>query len=608
MSEHQLTLGTGFDLIGGTGDGWMVETIAEGMNFGSASPVDVVTATLLQDGAVETTDRWENRDLTFGVLITGETLSGLARGEAALYAELARRSTLTWTPPDGLGLPSVYEVLTSWAEFEFDDWGEMKPVDVGRRFVVRLRCAPWARSVDEVLVESITGGVAPPAEATETVDACTSPTGWAVSSRSNTAPDGDAGLTGPTVSGGAIVGGFTWATEPWLWPTLFTNVSLTRTGLSADMDDTRFLVIETDWSSPISGLMTKQTFRVNGEVVNPAAQVGSKIYIDCAEIATVTSVEVEVRFSYTTRYDATMTVRVHEIIRTNQPPTIGTGRQQFRSLPVYGAARTQGSLQIEHETLPLGQVLVYTNVEDGSGYQPACRQYRSGGATAVVDGQTASGFRSPMTPSAPEVYTIPAARVPAGTYELLTRVRSASTGTPIVGASAVTLIGGVSAAPASTSAIVALTANVWSVQSLGLLTLPPTALPKETSASVRITVTPSVNMDIDDLWICNLTTGALTRVDCGTAGSPSPGGPFNRLWIDTATLEWPRPAIWVGTEPDRSDARHVDSSECQAAGTHTLPPGAVNVFAMTSGAPYAAVRGRYHPRWPNNAGDVPQAS
>lgn len=602
MSDHQLTLGS-FDLIRGEGNGWKVETIAEGMDFGSAAPVDVVTRTLLQDGSIVSTDRWENREMTFGVLITGADLGSLAAGEVLLYAELAKRNQLVWTPPDGWGPATVFDVLTSWADFEFNDWGEMEPGTIGRRFVVRLTCAPFARSLGEETIEAVAAGEPLPVEETFTVDDCSTDTGWSAAFETGSGP-GYSNFGPDATAEDQVVAGTNWNDMGSVirYPTLDGFLSLRRSGLTSDMTDTPYLVVDT-FVSVAAGTGWISEVKVNDVPVPVMARIGSKLYFDCRHIATLTSVDITAYVRWSTRSGALgWALWVQDITRTNVPPFIGTGRQQFRSLAVRGAARTEVSLRIMHDTSALGEVLVYTNAADEQrGYQPACREFRvPGGVEPTPDSSTASGAYSTVNVGSPEVYDVPAQTLPPGTFLIMGRFRRAVTGPLLIGASARTRIGGADSDQVTTGDIISMTAGEWQIAALGRLTLPPTAVPPVTDAVVRISVEPTAEVQIDDLWLFHTTLGALTWVNCGT-GTPAPGGPFNRLWLDTATLDWPRPAIWMGTEADGSDRRHADSSEVRAFGTHTFPPTEVNVFTVTSNAENAAASGRYTPAWPNNA-------
>lgn len=146
-----------------------------GLNRGRPVPVVSVVQTLLQDGTSERVDREDNRDVTVLIGIAGADSHALAEYEATLRTEVAReRNTLAWTPPDGFGATSVFDVL--WADLQpFDDDGwDLDEVLRGRRlYALALRCLPFARSVDEVEVTAT-----PTAASPTVVDAGTNAANW----------------------------------------------------------------------------------------------------------------------------------------------------------------------------------------------------------------------------------------------------------------------------------------------------------------------------------------------------------------------------------------------------------------------------------------------
>lgn len=580
---HALALGS-FDLIEGEQDGWTVETIAEGMSFGAAEPREVVIQTLLQDGDAVEIDSYGNRVLTFGILIKGADSADVAAGAAALDAEVGIPNTLSWTPPDGWGATTVFDVVTSSKSFEFDDWGEMEPTKWGRRFVLTLTCAPFGRSADETVVEAIADGEAPPTPVSDVLDDCTSTTGWAIS-------------PGNTVSlaSGHLQAAATTGTTPQV-------MALTRTfGAPEAVTDTQYLYVDWDPSAFTTGslralvdMTTELTLVAAGPSDdNPGF---TRVWFEAltVPISSLTFMWTRTRVTHVTAFA--------EVGRTNVNPFIGSGRQQFRSLLVGGSARTQGSLQISHETDALGEVLAYTNADDGSGYQPACRQYRvSGNASPTPDASTASGSFEPLDGGASVTFDIPARALPAGTYVLVARIRG--TGAAITGVSwsAATRVGTTDMLTETGAKIIG-TQATWTMHEVATVTLPPVALPPSSEAVVRVKLSSTNDLDLDELWLFNIDIGSYTHVSCGTA-APSAGGSSNRLWIDTATLDWPFPAIWLGTEADRSDARHaVSVTEAKATGRHVLAAGDVNLFTFTSNAENAAASLSFHKRWMDLAG------
>lgn len=126
-------------------DGYWFELLADGMTPGSPEAVKAVVATLMRDGEDERITRYGNRTFTFRVAVRAPDSEALHRGEAALAAELGGRSTITWMPPDGYGALTVYDVLNSTMDPEFDDLGLLRsPLQMV--YSVTATCLPWPRS------------------------------------------------------------------------------------------------------------------------------------------------------------------------------------------------------------------------------------------------------------------------------------------------------------------------------------------------------------------------------------------------------------------------------------------------------------------------------
>lgn len=593
----ELVLGT-FAMKGGGNAFYRVETIAEGMDFGDAEGRDVILETLLQDGAVITRDGYGNRVVTFGVLITARAdgTLGLAIGERDLAAQIGRRNQLVWTPPDELGPPAVYTVVMSSLSFDFNDWGALKPGTVGRRYQVTLTCKPFVNSINKTIVEAIGSGELPPVEDTHLVDDC-----------SATFPPG------PSGGGWEVVDSVTQ-----IWGTGFIrvqqdaqntsdgiqHVGVRRVGV-IDVSTSPYLMIDITpgVSSSIAGT---PTLLVSGGLGSPRPAIGTgpspdvpgavRCWFDVSAVTAISSFTLFVPV-YAAPY-LTHRFNVNRVERTNLPPFVGTGRQQFRTLTIPGSARTEGSLQIWHDTSSLGLVAAYSNVADGSGYQPPCRRHRNPGfgGTVESDTSTASGSLSPLNAATPETYDIPATAVPEGTYAPMARLKADVAGYYNVTITASLLVGTNPLGTVTVTKSVNL-ATGWRLIPLGALPLPPVAVPPGTDTKVRVQLSAAGAVDVDDLYLFNLTVGALTLVDCGT-GAPSAGGPANRLWIDTATLDRTYPTMWVGTEADGSDKHHVSGVDTvRSEQPHRWPPGEINLFTLTDNALFAAAQLEFYESW-----------
>lgn len=190
---HDLQLG-GLNLIGRVpqGEDYRITTQGDEASWGNPVSVTRTIKGLLQDGARVALESWDNREAFLRITVEGDTAAGLAAGEAALMAELGKRNTLTWTPPQGFGPPTVFEVAWSEMDHEFVDVHEL----LGRRtYGVRLTLAPFARSVEETVVEAVTGSDEPVVETV--LDDGSDATDWSgtVAGEPATVEQGDGAVT-----------------------------------------------------------------------------------------------------------------------------------------------------------------------------------------------------------------------------------------------------------------------------------------------------------------------------------------------------------------------------------------------------------------------------
>lgn len=180
VARHRLDVASAqgtLDLVNADGHraAFWFRTLAGGFDLGTPEAVKVIVESLMRDGDDSRISRHGNRSVTFQVQICGADLAAVAEGEAALWRVLSGRAEVTWTPPDGFGEPTVFEVLNAALSHRVDDVAEVR-VGVKRRlYEVTLECAPWGRSVDQETVVFSTA-VATPA----VVDDCTSTGSWAL--------------------------------------------------------------------------------------------------------------------------------------------------------------------------------------------------------------------------------------------------------------------------------------------------------------------------------------------------------------------------------------------------------------------------------------------
>jgi hypothetical protein len=591
-----LVLGA-FNLIQSNG---AARVLAEGTSWGAPVPIEIAINSFLQDGAVVVTQGHDNREVNVRVRFYGDNLAALAVQEAALFGELEKPNTLTWTP-DGGQPASVFVVVTS-SLLQNDESmvGEVQSKP-WRTYSVRLLCEAFTRSVSPFT----SVGVAPGGATTTTLDTCGATTGWTAT------VDGVAGTVtsaaGPpttiAVSSAAVIGSHTLTLQKtfaattsttnllvvdWL-PVPAVGASLTATG------DGTNLPLFAEAASPTSGY-TRTWFKV------AAASLAVTKFTMASTGSDLTSPDAS----------AARTLRIDNVAVTDVQPVTGTNRQQYRSLIVPGSARTRGSLAIESATAALGDgTLVYVYPKDGSttGYSPSLRQFRLSGNTVTTDAALVSGASEPLNGS-PVIFSVPIGLFPRGSYLLVGRLATSGGGTPFVGYQYATRFGGtfIDASPALGRTITTTTA--YQTSAIARLQLPSVDLDpaaQSAGAVMYLAVQTTVGAaTYDEFWLFNTTIGQLTWVDCGT-GAGAVGGSSRRLYLEPATVTTPRPLVRVGHSADRSDSHYpvslvggVTVSNVRSWQSPEFKPSQVNVLAVTPNATDAVITLGGYAHWHTN--------
>lgn len=597
MSDPRLIFGD-VDLLG-VGKGFELEAAGSeaGTGFGNPVPITKAIASFLQDGALVATTRHDNREMPLFLTVRAETPSGLAAGEAAIVAECnqlaaGKRRALQWTPPNGAPT-CVFDVVAAQLELDFDDFVEVS--DLERRYKLTLTTLPFARSK-----KAISYVVPSPATSVveEVISDGTSLTGWNYGGASGVDPDSQWELQ--TNGGNLHLFRESWNNIP---GGTSQASFLEHDGLAVDMTNKPYLRINMWGGAAVSnGSYSPLTISVylNGSST-PASVVavnGNEYVYDASHISTLNKVRIVFNRSLTTTGMFTIDNYVDYVLASNSTVHAPTGRQNARQIPVVGSARSEASLIVADAAAALGSVLVYTTSEPNA-VQPQLRPWKVSGPTATNDSTLVSGERSNL--STAHDFDLPAAGVPAAGYLLVVRIRNNN------GAVGDALNWSASSRMGTTT-IDTVTgpgllldpdiSGVWQLLALDVLTLPPAQLGAD--GFVRIRLSATVSVDLDEAWLFNLENGQLTWVDCGS-GTPAVGGPSSRLWVDSASVDDPKPSIWRGTKDTRSDAIHAGIAT-HAWGAHEFVPPLVNVFTVTTDSTAADVTLNYYPRWHTHAG------
>lgn len=181
MTSRRLDLtysGGTLDLVCADGaDEYWFETLANGFGVGSPQAVKVIRQSLMRDGSDSYISRYDNRTITFAVAVNSADLLGVQLGEQALAFACAGRAQLSWTPPDGIGATTVYEVLNADFAPSVDDLQWVRPGKKQTVYTLTLECEPFGHSVD---LRTVTFSPATPT--ITTLDAGSATTNFSVAS------------------------------------------------------------------------------------------------------------------------------------------------------------------------------------------------------------------------------------------------------------------------------------------------------------------------------------------------------------------------------------------------------------------------------------------
>lgn len=540
--------------------GVVYRVMSQETNWGNPVPVTVALLSLMRVGSDVAYDRTDNREPVLRITIEADDSDLLAQGERALQLECERANTLTWIPPDGAGLPSVFDIVWSSLELAFDDLQELLQQRV---YLVRLQALPHARAEDLVVTPAI------PAPTTTTyalVDNCSALSGagftWSATSASSTVTID----TGKVKVVGAHLGSPFYAGTQRLGA-----VSLTTPYLAYDISST----------VPIAGVdmfgnSPPDDFTFTLAAVADLGGGTSRYFFAAPPGRTSASLlTFRVLGTYDTGVD---TFWIDQVQTADAIPFLGTARQKAMSLIPGGSVRATGNLQIAHATNALGKTIVYTH-PSGTGYLPPLRPWRVSSEAVTVDSTLVSGSRNATGPAS-TVYRLPVAVVPEGRVEVWAWLRETSSA-PI----ARTITWDVASFMGSTllstnnktTSVTFAVLNTWYLVPLGAAVSPPLLLGP--SGFVSVAINGGSTVQVDEAYLFATDQGRLTIVDCAT-GSPAVGGPSNRLWIDGPSLDEPNGAVFRGFAADRSDAWHPGAL-ASVWQVHDFEPTGTNVFVVT---------------------------
>lgn len=599
IPTHALTFGA-LNLIGSPADvatqGYWFGAEGDDADWGNQVPITQAIVSWLQDGAIVALQGYDNRDMFIRVRVSGGDDAALAAGEAALFGETGKRNLLIWTPPGVNAAASVFSVVMSNLELITDDLAD---VAYRRTYGLRITAEPFARSTELVTV-SIPAPDVDVVQTSTTVDDASSIDDWELAVEAlDPLYVGD-----PILFEGRLYGA--WQNIP---ISGVTRLTLYRSDLAVSLATERYFRIDLS----ILGEQAAVTpdlpvgFFINDDVILPALQDGNIYWFDAAEIigtgTTVVSFAVQVRFTSANSSNQVQ-VGIGGITQSNVLGDQTNYKQMFRTIPVAGAARTQGNLALVAEgEAGLGMALIYTCPAIPGLVQPSLRSRLVPGPTETPDEDTVSGAYSDLA----DVHTfdVPASGLIPGGHLLLVRFNGAEGDIdpefatyPIDIKWSATSRQGAIDLPGNqggTVAIPLLLGGSWQVHPVAGMNLPPRKLGADGVVRIELqclTGDTEVGFPfvMDEAWLVNVETGRLTLLEAGDR---------TRLWLDAATVETPVPSVWLGIAENRSDSYHA-GPELQAFGNHEFVPAAMNVFTALSDSAEVSMEFSHYPRFPTH--------
>lgn len=592
-----LVLGGGFNLIQAAASAaapWESKVLTDGTNRGNPVPIEQQVQTWLQDGAIVVTQGHTNREVPVRVRLTADTLPGVGAAEKALFGELEKPNTMSWTPNVAMVRPVVFVIITSRLDHLSETGWDTAEVDrrPSAKYQVTLTCEAFVRSDTETITPAL------PATGTTTtpVNDGSVTTNWTGQiNGTSTAPSVVSGAVKVT-NGSPVQGSVT--------------CSLIYTA-SINTSSTKYLQI--DWKPESNTGSPQIAATADGVPLTKVAETASptagftRTWFGPVAASSIAVLRIDSLTNIPTVLGigsppATRSLYVDNINRTDEKPSQGSGRQLLRRIAVGGSARTPGSVAIEHASSALGDVLAYfyRDVPGIQGYSPSMRPHIF--LPGTTDATLVSGARTNLL-SGGTFFLPPVSRLPAGRYLVVARIGGAGGG----GAWGVNLawnytttLNGPTVGPAISRTKTLTLTSAYTIFVLDRVTLPTCDLDPASPAVLQILFTgtavgTTTAANLDDLWLYNLDIGQLVRVSCGT-GSPASGGPANRVFIEPASTDRPRPSVRIGFAADKSDSFYPATFPSWQF-PQFVPPSVI-VHTVTTNAVDAAVSFRNWDRFP----------
>lgn len=567
MSTAELVIrwsGGSLDLMGwnsGTHGDFLVETLADGTNWGSPETVRTMLRTALRDGSRTRADRDENRTIPLKLRVKAPDHSALAGGEQALDLIDGRRCELVWTPPGDLGIaPSVFAVDFADLSHEMNDLGYAR----GELFyTLTLSCLPHAYADSWITVPALVQASSVPVA----VDDCTSTSGWSVTGATLSAASGALLIT-PTAGA--------------------TAMTATRTG-AINLTTDRFLAVWGNQPTTVE-VLSGTTWTAIPQVV-----MDGNYYIFNGTGLTDPTVDA-VRFTWTAAASGKLVARSLADIRKQAAPRSTLARQQMRSIEVPGSRRTPATVHVQSPTTGLKTVILY----GGPQYNPALS--RGAIQARSTTSTTLSGSQGRLNSGSSVTFIVPASDFYSGSHAMHVVSRPVAGGVTTAGTltATVTLL---ASGGALISNLGAITRSFgWAdgevkTALMGSVDLPGAILPEDTTTFVSVQLnwtkdpiygpTDERDLWVDEVLVFNRTLGRLAILNNGDK-------PY--LWVESADLDRDHDVVF-GSFGAKANAVPLSTSTEMPAwmGALEMSPGMTYLYVGTTGALDTTVEATFRP-------------
>lgn len=569
-------------------EGYLIEAMAEGTNFGNPGARLEVVQSLLTDGALAVLEGWDNREAPIRLRLSAPLVAAgpaLAAAEMALMrgALAPSKAPLVYVPAATSAATCVFDVVGARLERDTSEgWDIEEERREYRYYLLTLTCLPFARPEETVVVPAIPVSPNPGGTAVyQTLDTCDATTNWAATF------DAGGNFLGVFTNSFGVVAGAVRSTSNSGWPSLYAGMTLTRSS-AVSMAGLPYLAVDVRVSHP--SVFKLPSIKIDGVSATPlsAEPIGSgytRIYVAATNFSVLS---VSVPYKSDDNHNGERWLEVTNVARTD---TIGdkvdsTLRQQSRTATVSGSAPTQAAIRLFDATpTALGtDNLIYTSTNVL--WRPPLRRWFASSSAVTADASLVSGGRNTL--ATPTTIRIPASRLTHGSYALMARMNISVAGSlgwsvRMVGAGGASTVG--SSVVNAGSIPVPVTSGY---QVLNLAALPLPVVAAEGDQLIELVLTGTSNMTLDEGWLFGLHDGALTWIRDADS--------LTWLEIRSPELGAARPSVYGGTGAKGTNSVCIDW-KCVSFGAHRFSPGVTQVFTVTSATVGSQSELEFYPRY-----------